>query len=460
MKMQCVRLIYLLCLLPWLLLGQAGTGPTVRFSTNLGNIDVLLLPESAPRTVENFLNYVNRGAYNNSFIHRSVPSFVIQGGGYRFENNSAAEIPADPPVVNEFRIPNTRGTIAMAKLGDNPNSATSQWFFNLGDNRSNLDNQNGGFTVFGRVANTASQSVIDRIAATPVPGGFNSPFDALPLIGYSAGSPIQQRNLVFISTVALLQTTPTPSISSNGVVGASAFGGRAQTAPGGWIEIYGQNLAAAMREWGTGDFNNGAAPTTLENVSVTIGGQAAYVSFVSPTQVNVQVPSNAPTGDAVEVVVKRGTESSPSAPIRVSTVAPSLLSPAMFKVGDNQYVAALHTSNQTYVSNGDIPNVTAAPAVPGETITIYGVGFGPVTPSSPGYAGQVSQGQTIISTPIEFYIGDNRAQLQYSGLAPSSVGLYQFNVIVPPNAPDGNLPIRIVLGSENLAQTLLLPVKK
>src|SRR2546426_11136479 len=89
---------------------------TVRFQTNLGAIDVALLTDSAPATVANFLKYVNRGSFTNSFFHRSVPGFVIQGGGYQFEN-SPKEIPADPPVRNEFRVSNTRGTLAMAKLG-------------------------------------------------------------------------------------------------------------------------------------------------------------------------------------------------------------------------------------------------------------------------------------------------------------------------------------------------------
>ena len=124
---------------------------TVRFETNLGNIDVQLLPADAPKTVANFLQYANSGAFNGSFIHRSVPSFVIQGGGYTWSNSAGpVAVPSNAPVVNEFKISNTRGTIAMAKLGADPNSATNQWFFNLVDNSSNLDNQNGGFTVFGR----------------------------------------------------------------------------------------------------------------------------------------------------------------------------------------------------------------------------------------------------------------------------------------------------------------------
>ena len=95
---------------------------------------------------------MNKGSYANSIFHRSVANFVIQGGGFRITSPTNIDsIPSDPPVVNEYKVSNTRGTIAMAKLGGDPNSATNQWFFNLRDeNATNLDFQNGGFTVSAR----------------------------------------------------------------------------------------------------------------------------------------------------------------------------------------------------------------------------------------------------------------------------------------------------------------------
>ena len=182
---------------------NSATNPIVRFQTDLGNIDVLLLADVAPRTVANFLNYVNQGAYDNSFIHRSPPQFVIQGGGYRYVNNSVVTVPQDPPVANEFRVSNTRGTLAMAKLGGNPDSATNQWFFNESDsNAPNLDNQNGGFTVFGRVVSTSGLSVMDAVAALPIYNA-GSPFDQLPLRNFVSG-PIQDANLVHVISIRVV----------------------------------------------------------------------------------------------------------------------------------------------------------------------------------------------------------------------------------------------------------------
>lgn len=107
-------------------------------------------------------------------------------------------IPVDAPVVNEFGRSNLRGTIAMAKLGNDPNSATSQWFFNLADNSNNLDNQNGGFTVFGEVVDNG-MAVVDAIAALPVYYA-DSVFSELPLRNYPGGNvQVTKEHLVIVN---------------------------------------------------------------------------------------------------------------------------------------------------------------------------------------------------------------------------------------------------------------------
>ncbi|MDJ0658803.1 MAG: peptidylprolyl isomerase [Crocosphaera sp.] len=153
-----------------------------------GMINVLLFDQAdagAPLTVENFRNYVDDNDYVNSIIHRSVPDFVLQGGGFTVENFTLDLVPDDPPILNEFSSgrSNLRGTIAMAKLGGDPDSATNQWFFNLADNSANLDNQNGGFTVFGNVLSDNDLAVLDEIASIPIFNGtsIHPAFTDLPL---------------------------------------------------------------------------------------------------------------------------------------------------------------------------------------------------------------------------------------------------------------------------------------
>ena len=164
----------------------AVTGATtVRLTTTLGAIDVVLYDAAAPRTVANFLAYVNSSAYKNSFIHRSVPGFIIQGGGYVWDDASSSVlgVPQNAPIANEFSTSrsNRRGTIAMAKLGGDPNSATSQWYINLANIAIDLDTANGGYTVFGEVS-AASMTVVDAIALLPLVNA-GTAFDTLPIIG-------------------------------------------------------------------------------------------------------------------------------------------------------------------------------------------------------------------------------------------------------------------------------------
>ncbi len=145
--------------------------PVACFNTNMGQFCIELFETQTPLTTANFLNYINSDAYTHGIFHRSVPKFVIQGGGFKIIDGTDGKKPVlvntFPPITNEFRISNTRGTVAMAKLSGNPNSATSQWFVNLADNSLNLDHQNGGFTVFGRII-FDGMKIFDAIEKLPI----------------------------------------------------------------------------------------------------------------------------------------------------------------------------------------------------------------------------------------------------------------------------------------------------
>ena len=174
----------------------------VRFHTSLGDIDVQLDSTNAPKTVANFLGYVNRGDYNDSIFHRSVPGFIIQGGGYYVAAGQVQLITAQPAVVNEYKDSNVRGTIALAKTSDDPNSGTDEWFFNLADNSSNLNNQNGGFTVFGNIIDSQGLAVMDAIAALEVVNA-GTPFDQLPVVDYTDGQTVTVNNLVYVNSITV-----------------------------------------------------------------------------------------------------------------------------------------------------------------------------------------------------------------------------------------------------------------
>lgn len=221
---------------------QAGA-TVVEFQTVLGNFTVNLFDETTPATVSNFLDYVNNGAYTDSVVHRSQPGFVVQGGGFNYDGSLPLNnIPQNPPVINEPELANVRGTIAMAKLGGNANSATNQWFISLADNTANLDAQNGGFTVFGVVTGNG-MDVVDAIAALQR-YDLGGAFTTIPLRDYNDTSVDPDAdNFVLINAVIVTDTTvntganllppantvnnapaPTPTLPSTGGGGGGSLG--------------------------------------------------------------------------------------------------------------------------------------------------------------------------------------------------------------------------------------------
>jgi peptidyl-prolyl cis-trans isomerase A (cyclophilin A) len=140
----------------------AAADPSVIIKTSMGSITVQLDPEHAPKTVANFLSYVDKKAYDGTIFHRVMPGFMIQGGGFKPD---MTEISYDAPVANEAPssgLKNLRGTISMARTSD-PDSATAQFFLNLVDNGMLDPNEQGpGYAVFGKI--TKGLDVMDKIA--------------------------------------------------------------------------------------------------------------------------------------------------------------------------------------------------------------------------------------------------------------------------------------------------------
>lgn len=148
----------------------------VEMRTNVGNVVLELYPDKAPKTVANFLQYVEDGFYKNTIFHRVIPNFMIQGGGFDTTFNQK---PTQPPIQNEAAngLKNEIGTIAMARTPD-PHSATAQFFINVANNaflNYKAPNQNGyGYTVFGKVI--SGMEVVHKIAS--IPTGSGGPFSS------------------------------------------------------------------------------------------------------------------------------------------------------------------------------------------------------------------------------------------------------------------------------------------
>ncbi len=154
-----------------------AANPQVELKTNMGSIVIELYPDKAPKTVENFLQYVKDGHYKGTIFHRVIPGFMIQGGGF---NPDFVQKPTRAPIRNEANngLKNDVGTLAMARTSD-PNSATAQFFINVADNQPlNYSPANPGYAVFGKVVK--GMDVVNRIAGVPTGRGPVPPHQDVP----------------------------------------------------------------------------------------------------------------------------------------------------------------------------------------------------------------------------------------------------------------------------------------
>ena len=235
-------------------------------------------------------------------------------------------------------------------------------------------------------------------------------------------------------TINVVVASPTPAIT--GVDNAGSF--QAGIAPATWIAIFGTSLAQSTYTWQPSDIVNGALPTVLQGVSVTIDGKPAYVEYVSPTQINVLAPDDATTGSVNVQITANGVVSN------TFSATEAEFAPAFF--ASNGIVAAEH-ANYSVIGASN-------PAAPGETILLYGTGFGPTSPASP--AGQTVSMTAALSNAVQMTIGGVPVTPAFAGLVES--GVYQFNVTVPSTLSSGNAAVVATIGGISTQSDVSIPV--
>ncbi len=228
---------------------------------------------------------------------------------------------------------------------------------------------------------------------------------------------------------------PTPAIAS--VENAGSF--QAGIAPATWIAIFGTSLAQLTYTWQPSDIVNGALPTELQGVSATIDGKPAYVEYISPTQINVLAPDDTTTG-SVNVEITANGEVSNSFSATEAEFSPSFFA-------NNGIVAAEHADYSVIGAS--------SPAAPGETILLYGAGFGPTSPASP--TGQIVSTAAPLANPVQITIGGVPVTPAFAGLVES--GLYQFNVTVPSGLASGNAAVTATIGGVFTQTGVSIPVQ-
>ncbi len=266
------------------------------------------------------------------------------------------------------------------------------------------------------------------------------------------GAPSQNNDHIYTTkyTLTPAASTPQPVISSAGVVNGASF--QPGVVPNSWITIQGTNLASTTDTWANA-IVGGKLPTTLDNVSVSVGGQNAYVYYISSTQINALAP-NIGTGSVSVTVTNGGSTSAPA------TATSTTFGPAFFAWPNNQPVAT-HASDSSgtasawAVKNGTFAGVTNTPAKPGEPIILWGTGFGPTSPAAP-IGVQIPTGTIYYTaTPVTVTIGGTDAAVYATALSPGFAGLYQVVVTVPPTMGNGDFPlIATINGAPSPAMTL------
>ena len=242
---------------------------------------------------------------------------------------------------------------------------------------------------------------------------------------------------------------PLPAISSNGVVNGASF--QPGIVPGSWITIQGTNLAPSTNTWDN-FIVGGKLPTAVDGVTVDIGGKAAYVNYVSPTQINALAP-DAGTGSLAVTV------STPSGTSAVVNTTSLQLGPAFFLWPGSQPVATRQYFSLA-VKNGTFAGATTVAAKPGDVLILWGTGFGPTNPAVTQGIQVPADKQYNTASAVTVTINNTSAQVFGAALAPGFAGLYQVAIQVPASLADGDWPIKASIGSAQSPDGIVLSVKK
>jgi len=284
-----------------------------------------------------------------------------------------------------------------------------------------------------------SQCSSCQVLATPVSTGTQV---ALAISSWNnttitAALPSSISGLVTIQVNAVPGTDAIPiMVAAPGTITSVLNAGSFQPgfAPATWVTICGSNLTANTETWGASNFVNGALPSSLGGVSVMIDSIPAYVEYISPSQINVLAPDDTTAG-SVTVQVTSAAQTSNS-----FTAYKQQFAPSFFTFDNGKYVAAQH-ADYSYVGATTLFS-GATPAKPGETILMYGAGFGPTTPALPT-ADQVTTAEPLANTATAA-IGGVTATVQFAGLTAS--GLYQLNVTIPSSLASGDAVVFAQVG--------------
>jgi uncharacterized protein (TIGR03437 family) len=244
-----------------------------------------------------------------------------------------------------------------------------------------------------------------------------------------------------------------PSISSNNSA-VPVWSGNSNISSNMFAAIYGSNLASAMQSWDNA-FNGSQAPTSLGGVSVTVNGIPAFVQYISPTQININAPDDTATGP-VAIIVHNAVGTSNSGQSVRSRLSPTFLSDPRFVSGSKSYVVAETPDFAKFIGPaGLVAGATFVNARPGDTVIIFATGCGPTNPATS--AGTLAAQNSPLMLPYQVKVGGQPANVTFAGIVKGTVGLYQFNVVIPA-VPVGDQAIELIVDGVSNTQGLWITV--
>jgi uncharacterized protein (TIGR03437 family) len=254
---------------------------------------------------------------------------------------------------------------------------------------------------------------------------------------------------IYTAQYSLRPASIVPSIRSDaGVTNGASFA--SGLVSGSWLSIFGSNLSLTTRDWAGSIGQDGSLPTALDGVSVTVDGKPAFVSYISPSQLNVQAPDLGGKTGPLAVVVKTPGGESPAYAAMAYRELPGLFG---YTLGGKFYPSAVKL-NGAIVGPAGFPGLT--PAVPGEVIQLFGTGFGPTSPAV--LPGKTFVGAAPLVDAVQLRIGGVPVTPSFQGL--SGPGLYQFNIQIPSGLGSGEYPLEMSINGRSVPAGAMIAIQR
>ncbi|MBI1789278.1 MAG: hypothetical protein HYR60_17225, partial [Acidobacteria bacterium] len=377
----------------------------------------------------------------------NVGNIMLYAAG-NASNNNAQNTGDNIYTTNVMLTPGAGGIPAMTLVNPNTgqqgqtnlNVALTGQFTNFLNGTSVASFSGTGITVNSTTVSDATHATANiSIAASATVGARN--------VTVTTGSQVVTLNSSFTVTAGGTK----PVISQGGVANGAGF--QANIAAATWISVFGSNLSTSTRTLMASEVVGGNLPTALDGVSLTVNGKPAFPYSISPGLLTAQSPSDSAVGPVNVVVTLNGVPSDP-VPVPLQTFSPA------FFLWPGGVAVATDPNFNFRVKPGTFPGATTVAAKPDEVIILWGTGFGPSNPDVP--AGQLVPGDRAynIANPVTVTVGNITAEVFGAALAAFNASVVQVAIRVPPNAPDGDLPVVATVGGVSSPATTLLTVKR